>query len=156
MSKRSKKRFLRSESKTASVDLAKHGISIDSNILIDVINDDPGTVNLFLTISQDPCSISVITYMEVLEGALRSSTFSGTEARFSKLLQNVDVLPVTQTVAQRCAHMRADLYRSGKRVRQRALDLLIAATAIEHNLTLVTHNQADYADIPGLILFRDP
>lgn len=41
----------------------------------------------------------------------------------------------------------------GKRVRQRALDLLIAATAIEHNLTLVTRNQADYRDVPGLMLF---
>jgi hypothetical protein len=31
----------------------------------------------------------------------------------------------------------------------RALDLIIAATALENDLTLVTYNRADFADIPG-------
>jgi tRNA(fMet)-specific endonuclease VapC len=30
------------------------------------------------------------------------------------------------------------------------LDLPIAATALAHNLTLVTHNTKDFANIPGL------
>jgi predicted nucleic acid-binding protein len=29
---------------------------------------------------------------------------------------------------------------------------MIAATAIEHDLVLVTRNRADYADIPGLVI----
>jgi predicted nucleic acid-binding protein len=29
---------------------------------------------------------------------------------------------------------------------------MIAATALEHNLTLVTRNRVDYQDIPGLTL----
>jgi len=45
------------------------------------------------------------------------------------------------------------LRRQGKRVNNRALDLLIAATAIEHDLTLVTRNLQDYGDIPGLETF---
>lgn len=32
------------------------------------------------------------------------------------------------------------------------LDLFIAAVALVHNLTLVTHNTKDYANIPGLTL----
>jgi tRNA(fMet)-specific endonuclease VapC len=31
-------------------------------------------------------------------------------------------------------------------------DLMIAAVALVHNLTLVTHNTADYQTIPGLRL----
>ncbi|MFL5341570.1 MAG: PIN domain-containing protein [Gemmataceae bacterium] len=31
-------------------------------------------------------------------------------------------------------------------------DLMIAAVALEHNLTLVTHNTADFQNIPGLRL----
>ena len=46
--------------------------------------------------------------------------------------------------------MRHDLTVQGKRVRQRALDLMIAATAIEYNLILVTRNRPDCADIHGL------
>jgi tRNA(fMet)-specific endonuclease VapC len=131
------------------------GFLIDSNILIDVINDDPDAVNLFLEISRDFCAISVISYMEVLEGVFRSPASLVTETDLSRTLQNVKVFPVSELIAWRCAHLRADLHGKGRRVRQRALDLLIAATAIEHNLTLVTRNQADYADIPGIVLFED-
>jgi tRNA(fMet)-specific endonuclease VapC len=31
-------------------------------------------------------------------------------------------------------------------------DMLNAATALVHGLTLVTHNTADYANVPGLTL----
>jgi predicted nucleic acid-binding protein len=41
-----------------------------------------------------------------------------------------------------------------KRVNQRALDVVIAATAIEYGLTLVTRNITDYADIPDLTLHQ--
>jgi tRNA(fMet)-specific endonuclease VapC len=32
------------------------------------------------------------------------------------------------------------------------MDLLIASVALAHNLTLVTHNTADYRNVPGLRL----
>ena len=48
--------------------------------------------------------------------------------------------------------VREDLRRSGRRVRHRLLDLINAATAIEYDLTLVTRNTVDYADIPGIRL----
>jgi predicted nucleic acid-binding protein len=46
------------------------------------------------------------------------------------------------------------LRKRGSRVRGRALDLLIAAAAIEGGFTLVTRNYDDYKDIPGLKLYR--
>ena len=49
--------------------------------------------------------------------------------------------------------MRVQLRSQGRSVRNRALDLLIAATAIQHNLTLVSRNADDYRDIPGLTLY---
>lgn len=39
-------------------------------------------------------------------------------------------------------------------MRNRAFDLVIAATAIEHGLQLVTHNLADFADVPDLALYQ--
>ena len=48
--------------------------------------------------------------------------------------------------------MREALKRQGKRVRPRALDLLIAATTLHYGLTLVTRNRDDYQDIPALHL----
>jgi predicted nucleic acid-binding protein len=63
------------------------------------------------------------------------------------------VLPITIAVAQRCARLRRTLKNQGRRVNSRALDLIIAATALEHRLTLVTNNPKDYEDIPWLKLF---
>jgi hypothetical protein len=40
-----------------------------------------------------------------------------------------------------------------RRVRDRALDFVIAATALGYDLQLVTRNLADYADISGLTVF---
>jgi predicted nucleic acid-binding protein len=39
-------------------------------------------------------------------------------------------------------------------ITSRVLDLLIAATALKHNLTLVTRNVKDYDDIPDLGLYQ--
>ena len=41
-----------------------------------------------------------------------------------------------------------------KRVRSRALDLMNAATAMEYDLALVTHNLSDYSDIPELTIYQ--
>ena len=63
------------------------------------------------------------------------------------------VLTLTIPIAERCARLRETLRLQGKRVNQRALDLIVAATALEHDLTLVPRNVADYRDIPGLNLY---
>jgi predicted nucleic acid-binding protein len=107
---------------------------------------------LFADLSSTGVSISAISYMEIVQGLLQAS--GGALEEFHRFLRDVPVLAVDQDVAYRCATLRLTLTSQGKRVRQRALDLLIAATAIEHNLTLVTRNLADYPNVPGLILYR--
>ena len=53
-------------------------------------------------------------------------------------------------MAEKFGAIRADLLDRGLTVG--GMDLLNAATAVVHNLTLVTHNVQDYANIPGLTL----
>jgi toxin FitB len=52
------------------------------------------------------------------------------------------ILPVTQEIAERAGAMRGNFSRKGI-VREQA-DMLIAATAQQHNLTLVTRNTRDF------------
>ncbi len=53
-------------------------------------------------------------------------------------------------MARRFGEIRAGLLDSGRRAPE--MDLLIAATALVHGLTLVTHNTQDYINVPGIAL----
>jgi len=52
------------------------------------------------------------------------------------------------------ARRAAQFYRQLPRARSRQIDLMIAACAIDHGAVLWTLNPADFADIPGLTLYR--
>ena len=128
---------------------------IDTDIAIHYLQENAEIIELLERLAYAGVFMSVISYMEAFQGVISDPHSERAETRFNAFLLGIDVIPVTQQVARRCATLRSGLHRRGKRVRQRALDLLIAATAIEHNLTLVTRNQADYSDIPGIVLFED-
>ncbi len=74
-------------------------------------------------------------------------------AGLARFLQGYTLLPLTTTIMERFAIVRGQLPRA---VRQQVgdMDLLIAATALTHDLTLVTRNLRDFALIPGLSLYR--
>jgi predicted nucleic acid-binding protein len=127
---------------------------IDSDQVIPYLADEPAAVTLIGELAPEGISISVISYMEVYQGLLRVGPQHEAWARFNEFSHAIRILPVTQDVAIRCAILRETLHQQGRRVHPRSLDLLIAATAIEHGLVLVTRNVADYADLPGLMLYH--
>ena len=64
------------------------------------------------------------------------------------MYQDRQLLDVGQEVAMRYAEIRASLLDVSRTIP--VLDLLIAATALVHDLILVTHNVKDFAFVPGL------
>lgn len=127
---------------------------IDSDWLIDHLANVLEATQLLAGLSKDGIAISSLTYMEAYQGVLRSPVREDAEERLSVLTKAVPVIPFSLAEARRCATLRESLQRAGKRVRSRAIDVLIAGTALEHNLTLVTRNRDDYRDIPGLKLYE--
>ena len=126
---------------------------VDTDWLIDHLAQAPAAEALLSELAGEGVAISIISYMEAYQGTLRSPNPAGAQARLQTLANTVPVLPLSIAVAQRCARLREWLRTRGRRVRPRALDLLIAATALEYQLTLVTRNVDDYRDIPGLELY---
>lgn len=64
------------------------------------------------------------------------------------LTREVGVIPFDVDCAEQFGHMRLELKRAGTGVDN--MDLLIAATALVYDLTLVTHNTAHFKNIPEL------
>lgn len=125
---------------------------IDSNLVIDHLADVPEASTLLARLATDGIAISIITYMEAFQGVTRSPYPEEAHAKFRAFAKSIPVLPFSFAVAERCARLRETLRSHNKRVNSRALDLIIAATALEYDLTLVTKNTDDFKDIPGLPL----
>lgn len=125
---------------------------LDSDVLIYYTNGVIAIHTLIERLAPDGLAVSAVSFMETQQGIGRSPHPQDAQLRLDELLEWVPVVAFTRAEASRCADLRETLRREGKRVRQRALDLMIASTALEHGLTLVTNNPGDYSDLPSLIV----
>ena len=121
----------------------------DSTWAIDYLNGRPAAHALYPMLDADGLAISIITYMELCEGVEGNRDPEQAERILRNFLRGVTVLPFSRRVARRAAQLRGDLRRQRRPVEQRALDILIAATALTYGLVMVT-SDADYDDIPDL------
>ena len=95
-------------------------------------------------------ALSSMTRYELLRG-LKEKAATAQLVRFDTFCQNTLVLPITNAILDRAA----DLWVAARRIGQagRDADLIIAATALEHSLALVTGNTKDYSWISALRLY---
>lgn len=93
--------------------------------------------------------VSVITYYEILNGLLFKDARAQLQ-RFQQFIQLNQVLPVNLAVAEVAAKIYADLRKNNQMIGHN--DVLIGATALENDLTLVTNNTNHFSRIPGLSL----
>src|SRR5207245_2922334 len=105
--------------------------------------------NRFLQHTGGLC-ISAITLAELYTWALRATAAPKRLQGLRDLLSDVTILDVNVEIAERFGRLQAALFDAGTPAP--AMDLLIGATALVHDLTLVTHNTQDYAKIPSLRL----
>ena len=94
---------------------------------------------------------SVITRYELRYGASLREDAESFWARLQRsIIPVVSWLPVTQAIAERGGAIAAALRRAGRACGD--LDPLLAATALEHDLILVTRNVKHFEHVPQLNL----
>ena len=91
--------------------------------------------------------ISSVVEMEILFGIELNDQFSYLSAIVA-LLRELPILAFDSGSALQAAKIRAQLQRMGRPIG--AYDALIAATALAHNLIVVTHNTREFSRIDGL------
>jgi tRNA(fMet)-specific endonuclease VapC len=120
---------------------------IDTDICSAYLKGDGRVFNRFLQHSGG-INVSAITLAELYSWALRAKAPPGRLVGVAELLSEANVLPVDRDVARRFGEVRASLLDRGHPIA--TPDLLIASTAILHDLTVVTHNTAHFAPVAGL------
>lgn len=93
--------------------------------------------------------VSIITYYEILNGLLFKDAHAQLQ-RFQKFVELNQVLPVNLAVANIAAKTYAELRKNNQVIGHN--DVLIGATALVHDLTLVTNNTNHFSRIEGLSL----
>ncbi len=125
---------------------------VDSDYVADYLGAHPHAIRLLSSFAKYDLAISLITYGEIYEGIHFGRDPQKTTDVFQRFLRSVVILPPTQPIMQYFARIRGELRRTGKIIGD--FDILIAATAIHHNLTLVTRNIKDYERIPNLNIYK--
>ncbi len=99
--------------------------------------------------------ISAITLAELSVGPLVTDDDAERARRLAHVQQaeaDFDPLPFDAAAARVFGQVASSLRRSGRKPAARALDALIAATAVANGLPLYTCNPDDFTGIQGLVL----
>lgn len=91
-----------------------------------------------------------VVWGELLYGARRYEKRSAREARVAAALSPLICLPFDLPAAHHYARIRDELESGGLAIGGN--DLIIASIALTHNLTVVTHNSAEFSRVPGLLV----
>ena len=123
---------------------------LDTNICIYLIKNHPPQVLLRLkALNRGAAVMSVVTYAELRAGLeIQSTQRTQDEHALSLLVSRIPVLPFAAADAERFGVLRAAVRDRSRN----AMDRLIAAHAVSTGVTLVTNNEADFKDYPGLVV----
>ena len=98
-------------------------------------------------------AISLISYGELYEGAYHARNQAASLGELQQFLRGKALIPLTPEIRETFGIVRGGLSRQIRR-QIGDMDLLIAVTALTHDLTLLTRNLRDFEHIPDLKLYR--
>lgn len=135
------------------------GFLLDTNVISELVKPrpEPAVVRWVEETDENLLYLSVLTLGEIRKGiavlqksvrrvALEAWLESDLRLRFSKR-----ILPIDEGIADRWGALAGQAQNDGRALP--VIDGLLAATAIHHNLTLVTRNTSDIA-ATGVLLFN--
>jgi tRNA(fMet)-specific endonuclease VapC len=123
---------------------------LDSNTISYYFRGDPLVVPRLQALRPTDLGVPAIVEYELRYGLLRLPQEAATArlAALTQLLRPLQILPFDSECAAQAARIRVELEAAGTPIG--AHDLLIAATALHHQSTLVTRNVPEFARVAGL------
>lgn len=115
---------------------------VDTNVLAELTRREPHPGVSRWAAGLSRVAVSVITVEELAFG-LAHRPSARMQAVYDDFLDRYcDVLPVTDEIARHAGRLRGELRARG--IQRSQADMIIAATAIAHGLSIVTRNGRDF------------
>ena len=119
---------------------------LDTDVMVDILREVPVALLWFGSLPDNP-SVSCFTALELLSGSRDMREYNLVD----KMLVDFSVLYPAMSDMEAAVFQLSPLSLS-KGIGD--MDLLIAATAIGHNMTLVSKNLKHFKHVPGLSVVR--
>ena len=121
---------------------------MDTDWVIDYLHKADRTVRRLESLFTDGVGVSVVSLAELYEGLARSRNLDADAEALRLFLEAVDVVPLVDAACRVFGEERARLREEGNLIGD--MDILIGATAISCNLTLLTNNRRHFERMQGL------
>ena len=119
----------------------------DTTWIIEYLRGNQEIIQRLQSLRDEGLSVAIVSLAELYEGVFRSNNPSGNKAALKDFLNGVTILTIDEGVCIIFGREMARLRQRGMSVGD--MDLLIAATALRHNLTLLTQDR-DFDRVQGL------
>jgi tRNA(fMet)-specific endonuclease VapC len=121
---------------------------IDTDWVIDHFNGILKATGRLRELQPRGLAVSIISVAELWEGVHFSRDPAQSQAQLQRFLEGLIVLGFDEATCKRFGQLRGELRIPGQTVGD--FDLLIAATALVHDLTLLTNNRRHFERIRDL------
>ncbi len=124
---------------------------LDTNVCIHLLNEKhPHILQHFHQHSPAELALCSVVKAELLYGARRSQRMEANLQLLKAFFAPLQSLPFDDECAEHYGQIHADLLNQGRPIGPN--DTLIAAIARTHDVTLITHNTAEFSRVAGLRL----
>lgn len=123
---------------------------VDTDWVVHFLSGQPAVSHRLREARPDGLALSIISLAELYEGVYYSRDPQESQRRLSDLLEAVTLLGVDEDTCKLFGMHRGRLRAAGRMIGD--FDLFIGATALQHNLTLLSNNRRHFEMVEGLRL----
>lgn len=130
------------------------GVLIDTCVWIDVERGRLGPADVAAITGDEPVYLSPVSLAELRFGAENAASAELRQKRLSALqrLRSKPCLRIDANTGEVFGALAVELRRAGRGHEFRVQDIWLASQAIQQGYALLTRNEKDFRDIPGLDL----
>jgi predicted nucleic acid-binding protein len=120
---------------------------LDTTVLLDVLR---GRQNRRSLLAELVAAGHILSTAAINIGEVYAGMRQGEETRTEAFLSSLECYPITRAIARRAGSLKCTLAQKGRTLS--LADMMVAATALEHGLALMTDNRKDFP-IPEISLY---